>query len=46
MYLIGGVLSILVENIIHDHYARFGILMHTGTNGEKSKTEAIHIPKS
>ena len=29
---------------IQQHYARFGLIMHVGKNGKKSKTEAMHIP--
>jgi hypothetical protein len=29
---------------IHDHYARFGLVMHVGRGYKKSKTEAMHVP--
>jgi hypothetical protein len=37
--------TVSASQLIHGHYARFGILMHVGRNGKKSKTEAIHFPK-
>jgi hypothetical protein len=29
---------------IHDHYARFGLVMHVGRRGNKSKTKTRHVP--
>jgi hypothetical protein len=31
-------------NFILEHYARFGLIIHTGNEAKKSKSEAIHIP--
>jgi hypothetical protein len=31
--------------VVLDHYVRFGLIMHIGRRGIKSKTEALHIPK-
>jgi hypothetical protein len=31
--------------IIYDHHALLGLIMHVGENGKKSKTEALHTPK-
>jgi hypothetical protein len=30
--------------LIFDHFAKFGLIMHIGTNGKKSKTEAVYYP--
>jgi hypothetical protein len=32
-------------NVIFHHYAEFGLIMHVGREGKKSKTEMLHIPK-
>ena len=31
-------------SILYHHMKRFGLLMHVGKNGGKSKTEALYIP--
>jgi hypothetical protein len=33
-------------NEIYDHFERFGLKMHVGRNGKKSKTEAMYFPPS
>jgi hypothetical protein len=35
---------IKAAEIIFDHFARFGLIMHIGKNGKKSKTEAMYFP--
>ena len=31
-------------NAIYDHLRKFGLLMHVGTDGKRSKTEAMYCP--
>ena len=31
-------------NLIHKHFARFGLEMHVGTKSKKSKTECVFFP--